>query len=82
MGQCFAPQFVNLQMTVVHMGYTSILLAFKKDEDAAVTVDWVVLTAALVLMAIGVAGVIQSALESNASTISTGIVDEVAIALT
>lgn len=31
---------------------------FRKDENGAVTVDWVVLTAAVVVLAAGVAGVI------------------------
>lgn len=46
---------------------------FAKDEDAAVTVDWVVLTAAVVGIAIAVAATIQTGLNSAATSISTGI---------
>ncbi|MCZ4353282.1 hypothetical protein O4H61_12205 [Roseovarius aestuarii] len=46
---------------------------FKKDEDGAVTVDWVVLTAAVV--GLGVAGVttVKSGVGTLASTISSGV---------
>ncbi|WP_433962443.1 Flp family type IVb pilin, partial [Marinovum algicola] len=38
---------------------------FRKDEDGAVTVDWVVLTAAIVGLAIAAYG----AIETNATTL-------------
>lgn len=46
---------------------------FRKDEDGAVTVDWVVLTAAVV--GLGVAGVsaVSGGVNSLASAISTGV---------
>ena len=46
---------------------------FKKDEDGAVTVDWVVLTAAVV--GLGVAGVatVSDGVDTLASTIETGV---------
>jgi Flp pilus assembly pilin Flp len=46
---------------------------FSKDEDGAVTVDWVVLTAAVV--GLGIAGVatIQGGIDSAATTISADI---------
>jgi len=46
---------------------------FRKDEDGAVTVDWVVLTAAVV--GLGIAGVatIQGGIETAADTISDNI---------
>jgi len=46
---------------------------FSKDEDGAVTVDWVVLTAAVV--GLGIAGVatIQTGIGTAATTISTDI---------
>ncbi len=49
---------------------------FKKDEDGAVTVDWVVLTAAVV--GLGVAGVatVQTGVDGLASKISAGVIDE------
>ena len=46
---------------------------FKKDEDGAVTVDWVVLTAAVV--GLGVAGVttVSGGISSLATAISSGV---------
>ena len=46
---------------------------FRKDEDGAVTVDWVVLTAAVV--GLGVAGVasVQSGVAGLGSTISSNV---------
>ena len=40
--------------------------SFRKDEDGAVTVDWVVLTAAVVALA----GTAYTSIESGASTLS------------
>lgn len=40
---------------------------FRKDEDGAVTVDWVVLTAAVVALA----GAAYSAIETGASNLSS-----------
>ncbi|MEO1562092.1 MAG: hypothetical protein AAFR98_01545 [Pseudomonadota bacterium] len=40
-----------------------------KDESGAVTVDWVVLCAALVLLAAGVVGVVNTGLQNAASQI-------------
>ena len=49
---------------------------FRKDEDGAVTVDWVVLTAAVV--GLGVAGVasVKGGVDSLAGSISSGVADE------
>lgn len=46
---------------------------FRKDEEGAVTVDWVVLTAAVV--GLGVAGVstVSTGVNTLASSISTGV---------
>ncbi|MFN3208445.1 MAG: Flp family type IVb pilin [Roseovarius sp.] len=46
---------------------------FRKDEEGAVTVDWVVLTAAVV--GLGVAGVstVKGGVEGLAGTISSGV---------
>jgi len=48
----------------------NLINAFVKDEEAAVTVDWVVLTAAVVGLAIAVAATMQTALDDAATTIS------------
>jgi len=63
------------------MSFWSLVSRFAKDDQAAVTVDWVVLTAALVTVAIGVASVIQTSLETNASTVSSGIISSVSAAM-
>ena len=44
---------------------------FCNDEDGAVTVDWVVLTAAVVGLGIAVAGSIQGGAEEMAKDIAT-----------
>ena len=44
---------------------------FAKDEDGAVTVDWVVLTAALVGLGILVLGIVQGGLEDLSTEIAT-----------
>ena len=46
---------------------------FVKDETAAVTVDWVVLTAAVVGIAIAVAATIETSLNSSATTVSNNL---------
>ena len=46
---------------------------FAKDEDGAVTVDWVVLTAAIVGIAIAVAATIEGGLQNAASAIDSGL---------
>jgi len=51
----------------------NFLSCFLKDEKAAVTVDWVVLTAALVGMGIAVLTVVETGLSASATTISTSI---------
>ncbi|UPH71455.1 pilus assembly protein [Abyssibius alkaniclasticus] len=50
---------------------------FAKDEDGAVTVDWVVLTAAIVGIAIAVAATIETGLNNAAVDIDealTGVI--------
>jgi len=49
---------------------------FRKEEEGAVTVDWVVLTAAVV--GLGVAGVstVQGGVDTLAASISAGVADE------
>lgn len=54
---------------------------FAKDETAAVTVDWVVLTAALVLVGGGVIAVVNAAIGSNGTAISSNIVSSVSSVL-
>ena len=46
---------------------------FQEEEDGAVTVDWVVLTAAIVGVAAGAGSSIQSATETLSSSIGSGL---------
>ena len=49
------------------------LNAFVKDEDGAVTVDWVVLTAAIVGIAIAILATIRTSLNTTATEIALSI---------
>ncbi|MRU16159.1 hypothetical protein FDP25_12025 [Roseovarius sp. A21] len=46
---------------------------FRKDEDGAVTVDWVVLTAAVVALGIGALSLIQTSTDTLATDIGASI---------
>ncbi len=49
------------------------LNAFAKDEDGAVTVDWVVLTAAIVGIALAIIATISSSLNNAADAIALSL---------
>ncbi len=49
------------------------LNAFVKDEDGAVTVDWVVLTAAIVGIALAIISTISTSLNTAANEIALSI---------
>lgn len=49
--------------------------SFLMDEDGAVTVDWVVLTAAVVLLAVAVATTISDPVNTELAEIATVITD-------
>ena len=51
----------------------NLLKTFAKDEDGAVTVDWVVLTAAIVGIALAIVAVIRTSLNAAATQIATSI---------
>ena len=51
------------------------LNAFVKDEDGAVTVDWVVLTAAIVGIALAIIAVVRTSLNTAATSIGVAITD-------
>ncbi len=53
---------------------TKFLAKFRKDEDGAVTVDWVVLTALVVGLAIGLLALIEGAVDNLGASISDVIV--------
>ncbi len=46
---------------------------FRADEDGAVTVDWVVLTAALVILALAVITTVRNATTALATDLATDI---------
>lgn len=54
---------------------TERLTTFLKQEDGAVTVDWVVLAAAVVLLAIPISNLVGAAVSSSASNIADQVVD-------
>jgi len=51
------------------------LNTFVKDEDGAVTVDWVVLTAAIVGIALAIIAVVRTSLNTAATSIGVAITD-------
>ena len=55
------------------MKFLNIFKHFAKDEDGAVTVDWVVLTAAIVGLGLVVMNTIKPGITGSASTINTKI---------
>ncbi len=55
------------------MKLMNIFKRFQKDEDGAVTVDWVVLTAAIVGLGLIVMGAIQPAISNLSTSIATEI---------
>ena len=55
------------------MEFFKITKRFKDDEDGAVTVDWVVLTAAVVGLGVAVLASVKSATTTLGSRISTEI---------
>ena len=59
-----------------------LLRRFSRDSSAAVTVDWVVLTAAVVVMALAVVATIKTGANDAAGTISGNIGTAVAAAST
>lgn len=55
------------------MEFFKITKRFKDDEDGAVTVDWVVLTAAIVGLGVAVLASVRTATETLGERISTEI---------
>ena len=62
------------------MKLKNLIARFRKDEDGAVTVDWVVLTAGVVVVAIALAAFFGESLSDLASDINeqiSGAADEI-----
>ena len=55
----------------------SQLMRFLRDEEGLVTLEWVALAAAVIILAIGVIVVIQGQVNTAASTIGSKIVSTV-----
>ena len=55
------------------MQYIRIFRSFRQEEDGAVTVDWVVLTAAIV----GLGLIVMAAIKPAISNLSTSIATEI-----
>ncbi|WP_114286268.1 hypothetical protein [Candidatus Halocynthiibacter alkanivorans] len=51
------------------------MFRFLRDESAAVTVDWVVLTAAIVGLGVAVIGTIKTGSETTATNVRNAIVE-------
>ncbi|NCO85579.1 MAG: hypothetical protein GW886_02985 [Rhodobacterales bacterium] len=52
---------------------TKFLKRFRQEESGAVTVDWVVLTAAMVGMAIGVVTIVRTAATDPAESVGAAL---------
>lgn len=48
---------------------------FRNDEDGAVTVDWVVLTAAVVALAVAVSTTVGTAVDTELGEIASAVTD-------
>ena len=55
------------------MQFLNIFKHFAKDEDGAVTVDWVVLTGAIVTLGLLVMSTVKPGITGAASTINTRV---------
>ncbi|MWP37589.1 pilus assembly protein [Rhodobacter sphaeroides] len=55
------------------MKLLNIFKTFRNDEDGAVTVDWVVLTAAIVGLGIAVVTTVSGGLRTAATTLTTDL---------
>ena len=53
------------------------LISFWRDEEGLVTLEWVALAAAVIVLAVGVISLIQSKVNTAASTIGSKIVSTV-----
>ena len=49
------------------------LVDFRNEEDGAVTVDWVVLTAAVVGLGVAVLGSVYTGMDTASTTVSDGV---------
>ena len=57
------------------MNLKSLITRFRKDEDGAVTVDWVVLTAGLVILAAALGTTISNGVNESAKIISDDLIE-------
>jgi len=64
---------LSVNLTEGHMKLFTLWKNFKNDESGAVTVDWVVLTAALVGLGLAVILAIQPGIQSAADNINSDL---------
>jgi Flp pilus assembly pilin Flp len=55
------------------MKFFKLAKTFKSDEDGAVTVDWVVLTAAIVGLGVAVLATVKGGVDTLGTTIASGL---------
>jgi Flp pilus assembly pilin Flp len=60
------------------MKFLNVIKSFAKDEDGAVTVDWVVLTGAIVVLGLLVMSTIRPGITGAATTINTSVTNAAA----
>jgi Flp pilus assembly pilin Flp len=60
------------------MKFLNVIKSFAKDEDGAVTVDWVVLTGAIVVLGLLVMSTIRPGITGAAATINTSVTNAAA----
>ena len=67
---------VGERSLVQEIGMVKFLGGFCKNESGAITVDWVVLTAALVGMALGVVAIVSTAAQDPADGLGANLADQ------
>jgi Flp pilus assembly pilin Flp len=55
------------------MKFLNVIKSFAKDEDGAVTVDWVVLTGAIVVLGLLVMSTVKPGITGAATTINASV---------
>ena len=64
-----------MTLSLMEIPMTNLIKNFASNESGAVTVDWVVLTAALVGLGLAVMAVVSGGVEDLSTEISQGLID-------
>jgi Flp pilus assembly pilin Flp len=67
------PEQANILLEGHHMKFLNLIKNFRNDDSGAVTVDWVVLTAAMVGLGIAVVATVGGGIGTMGSTIDTAL---------